>query len=185
MKCTDNQEASIAVQLLQPWALYVSGLSAARFYGCYIASFDIMGNEVMKTRIANPIYTRDEFPPEQPTQVRIVGNIESSGLSVRFEPPAWVNFNPNLAYKVDLYAIELDPFTNAYETSFMSSTTIQANPDLGEGEAVSIEIYGVLANKVYRVKVAAKTGLEVMVFLANFPMLIQMEIIQILIRPVN
>ena len=33
---------------------------------------------------------------------------------------------------------------------------MQANPDLGEGEAVSIEIYGVLANNVYRVKVAAK-----------------------------
>ena len=95
VKCTDNQGSEHSSPITSALGVVVSGLSAARFYGCYIASFDVMGNEVMTTRIANPIYTRDEFPPEQPTQVRIVGNIESSGLSVRFEPPAWVNFNPN------------------------------------------------------------------------------------------
>ena len=73
VKCTDNQGSEHSSPITSALGVVVSGLSAARFYGCYIASFDIMGNEVMKTRIANPIYTRDEFPPEQPTQVRIVG----------------------------------------------------------------------------------------------------------------
>jgi hypothetical protein len=133
----------------------IPGLSAQTYYGCHIVAFDDNGIETLKTEIPYPIYTRIEFAPGKPIDVRIVGDEYSSILLVRFQPPVWVNFNPNLHYRVELFRTRYESIQEVYTKTLVRTIDFAASESFGEEDAVDVQMPGGLARTMYAVRVAA------------------------------